>query len=311
MTICVVDIGGTYIRLALSIDGRDFTRDPQKIKTEQFACIEEALSYFMLQEQWLPSTISHILIAKSGRNYWTLSESSVKEIFQNAKLIMVNDFAANAMGLLHVIPSDLLYLGGMKKQPDLHFSSAVIGSGTGLGLAYITPDKTIQRTHGGHMLPALISNEQRELFDDLQHLKTNKTAPIYEDALSGNGLLSIYKILSNRHHLDIEYHDTHHLLAEGRNNPLVQQSLKFYHEILGQFAHQVLAFGYSYGALYLTGGITDRIISHDLFDNDIFFKSLYQNNVTAVLNDVKETPVFWVKDEFISLKGLLHEVVTK
>lgn len=307
MTILVVDIGGTYMRLALSDDAQNFINDPQKIKTDIFADVTDALLHFVGQNNYSPNQITHILIAKSGRNSWNISKDHIISLFPNSKFSLINDFAANALGLVNSNLGDLLHLGGQKTMPDTDYPMAVIGSGTGLGLAYINTTGHIQRTHGGHILPAFTSLEQFELFSELQKLKTANTIPIYEDALSGNGILNIYKILSARHHLDCEYTDTHHLLAIGRNNPLVQQSLKFYHEILGLFAHQVLAFGYSYGALYLTGGITDRIMSHDLFDKETFFENLYQNNVPVVLNDVKSTPVFWVKDEFISLKGLLKQ----
>lgn len=309
MTKCVLDIGGTYIRLALSHDGESFLQDPQKIKTDRFSSIEEALLHFTRQEQCDPLSITDIIIAKSGRNNWVVEQESIRSIFGVSKIVKVNDFAANALGLLSVGNHDLVHIGGVKVLPDTDLPMAVIGSGTGLGLAYISPNKTVQRTHGGHMLPALVTPEQVELFADLQSLKSDGTAAIYEDALSGNGILNIYKILCARSHLDSEYSDTHHLLDAGRNNPMVQQALRFYHEILGLFAHQVLAFGYSYGALFLTGGITDRLVGYDLFDKETFFKSLYQHNVPVVLRDAKSTPVFWVKDEFISLRGLLRESI--
>lgn len=307
MAKCVVDIGGTYIRLAVSHDDQKFARDPQKIKADKFQSVEDALIYFIRQEQCDPLTVSDILIAKSGRNNWLIDQEAIRKFFPVAKILKVNDFAANALGLISVEDKDLVHLGGTKKHPDESLPQAVIGSGTGLGLAYIAPEKIVHRTHGGHMLPALVTQEQIELFQELQAYKDKPTAPIYEDALSGGGILNIYKILARRRHLDSEYHDTHHLLESGRNDPVVQQALKYYHEILGLFAHQVLAFGYSYGALYLTGGITDRLIGYNLFDAETFLGTLYQDNVSVVLRDVKSTPIFWVKDEFISLRGLLRE----
>lgn len=309
MTKCVVDIGGTYIRLALSHDGETFLSEPQKVKTDKFSSIENALTHFVHQEQCDPLSITDILIAKSGRNNWIVEQESIRATFPVSKIIKVNDFAANALGLISIQNHELMHLGGFKALPDIDLPMAVIGSGTGLGLAYIFPNKTVARTHGGHMRPALATPEQIELFDELQTFKVDGTAPIYEDALCGDGILNIYKILCRRHHLDSEYSDTHHLMNAGRNNPMVRQALKYYHEILGLFAHQVLAFGYSYGALFLTGGITDRLVGYDLFDKDTFFESFYQNNVPVVLHDVKSTPVFWVKDEFISLRGLLRESI--
>lgn len=300
----VIDIGGTFMRLALSEDGKTFINDPQKLKCDRYSSLQDALLNFVQAEKKSPQDIKTISIARSGRNAWEIDNTSITRNFPSACLSVVNDFEANALGLINAAPDDVVHLGGMKMVPDTTLPRAVIGSGTGLGLAYIA-NGIVHRTHGGHMLPALTTAEQISLFGELQKLKTDKTIPIYEDALSGNGLLNIYKILSGRNHLDCEYSDTHHLLAEGRNNPLVQQSLKFYHEILGQFAHQVLAFGGAYGGLFLTGGITDRLISHDLFDKEAFLEALYQETVPVVLDDVRKTPIFWVKDEFISLGGLL------
>jgi len=309
MTKCVVDIGGTYIRLALSHDGENFVRDPQKIKADRFQSIEDALVHFMRQEQCQPLSVNEILIAKSGRNNWLIDAISIRQHFPIAKIVKVNDFAANALGLINVGIKDVVHIGGQKITPDAGLPMAVIGSGTGLGLAYISSSKTVQKTHGGHMLPALATVEQFELLRDLQTFKADGTAPIYEDALSGNGILNIYKILCARHHLDCEYHDTHHLIDAGRNNPVALQAFKYYHEILGLFAHQVLAFGNSYGGLFLTGGITDRLFGYNMFDKDTFLSSLYQNNVPIVLRDARSTPIFWVKDEFISLRGMLRESV--
>lgn len=305
MTTLVIDIGGTFMRLALSEDGKTLTTPPQKIRVEQFPAFEDAVLHFVLSANYKPDKILHIRIARSGRNHWLIEDAAITKIFVNSKIAIINDFEANALGLVSPRPDEIVHLGGIKVEPDKTLPRAVIGSGTGLGLAYIHPQGHIQRTHGGHMLPALVGREQIDLFAELQKLKPDRTAPIYEDALSGNGILNIYKILVGKSHLDCAYRDTHHLLSDGRNDPLARQALKFYHEILGQFAHQVLAFGWAYGGLFLTGGITDRLIGHNCFDTDTFLAGLYQDNVPVVLSDVKNTPVFWVRDEFISLRGLL------
>lgn len=303
-----VDIGGTYMRMVLSADGQAFLADPQKIKTENFNTLESALREFILSQKEDPASITGIAVGRSGNSDWKVDGADMLAAFPNARILEVNDFEANALGLINPKPEELLHLGGEKKHPDTGATRAVVGSGTGLGLAYITAGGEVVKTHGGHMLPVLITEEQRDLSQELQKFKTNGTCPIYEDTLSGNGILNIYKVLSGHGHLDCEYRDTHQLMAEGRNNPIVQQTLKFYHEMLGLFAHQAIAFGGAYGGVFLTGGITDRLIGHNLFDSETFFSALYQKNVPRVSQDVRQTPVFWVKDEFISLKGLLGSV---
>lgn len=306
MSRLVIDIGGTYIRFSRAKENCSFSVVPHKIKAEPFASFEEAARNYLRQQQIDPAALTHVAIAKSGRSNWSLDQESCAPIFPNAHITLVNDFEANAYGLIDVSEDDLLFLGGEQRPPDKQQMRAVIGSGTGLGLAYISPQGEVLKTHGGHMRPALETQAQMDMMAAVQKFKTSPTIPIYEDVLGGDGLLSMYKILAAQGHLYTDYRDTHHMLEAGQRDPVVRQVMTLYHEILGLFAHQVLAFGHSYGALYLTGGITDRLIGHNLFAAEIFLKSLYQKTVPIVLDDVRDTPVYWVKDEFVSLKGLLR-----
>lgn len=305
MSILVMDIGGTYMRLAVSDDGQTFYKDPQKIATAPFPAIDDALNYYVQQENIAPESVTRILIARSDRNNWAITPAQIARALPKAQLRLINDFEANAAGLVSVDNDTLLHIGGQKTAPDMSFPRTVIGVGTGLGLAYLTKEQHVQRTHGGHMRPACITPDHITLFAELQAFKQTPSIPIYEDALSGSGLLHMYQVLCARLHCDCAYSDTHALLTAGHSDPIVQNTLAIFHELFGIFAHQVTAFGFSYGGLYLTGGIIDRLFAHNLFDRETFFRHLYQHTVPIVLNDVRSTPVFWVKDEFISLKGLL------
>lgn len=305
MSLLVMDIGGTYMRLALSDDGYTFRKDPQKIATAPFPALDDALTYYVQQENIAAESVTRILIARSDRNNWGITPAQIARALPKAHLTLINDFEANAAGLIRVDNDALLHIGGRKMAPDITFPRAVIGVGTGLGLAYITKEQHVQRSHGGHMRPACVTSGHIALFEELQAFKHTPSIPIYEDALSGRGLLHIYRILCARTHCDCAYADTHALLAAGHSDPLVQNALAIFHELFGIFAHQVVAFGYSYGGLYLTGGIIDRLFAHNLFDHQTFFHHFTQQTVPIVLEDVRSTPVFWVKDEFISLKGLL------
>lgn len=305
MTILVCDIGGTYMRLATSVDGQNFRRDPQKIKTSSFQHIADALKQFVQQENIDCQTIKQVMIAQSDRNTWVIDKESIYSVFPEANFKRFNDFEANAYGLVNVTADDIHYLAGEQKSVDKKSTRAVIGSGTGIGLAYITASGEVLKTHGGHMLPALPDDNIRSIFKALQDFKKQPSVMIYEDALGGDGIYNIYRILSKQNHLDCEFSDVVHMLTAGAHNPLVQQTLKFYHEILGLFLHHVVAFGRAYGGVFLTGGVTDRLINLGLFDIETVLHCFYQDTVPIVTKDVVATPIFWVKDEFISLKGLL------
>ena len=70
--------------------------------------------------------------------------------------------------------------------------------------------------------------------------------------------------LTMKKHIPAEYTDTNDMIARGRNDPMAQYVLKLFHEVLGIFVHQTTAFGFAYDGLYLTGGIIDRLVGHNL-----------------------------------------------
>lgn len=306
MTILLADAGGTHIRFSVSVNGRDLA-EPQKLKVADYPRLEDAIEHYLFSQRIEADDIKSFYYAYGGRNAW--STAGLKTCLPNAAVRVVNDFEANSYGVIAGAGDEFHTLvPGSGQAASIDSSRAVIGSGTGLGLAYIVSSRhgnIVQRTHGGHMLPVTVSEEHRAVFAAVQALKTTPTAPIYEDVLGGPGLFNVYGVLARQAHLDKEYRDTNDMIARGHNDPVAKQALRLYHEILGVFAHQVLAFGHSYRGLYLTGGVTDRLVGHNQFDTATFCKFLYQENVSIVRQDVAATPIFWIKDEFISLKGLL------
>lgn len=309
MTILVCDAGGTHIRYALSEDGR-FISEPQKFKIAEFSNFESIVSHFLSGAQTPAEKITSFRLSYGDQNPWKITEEECSRFLPAADFLKVNDFEANAWGIATASEGEFLLLNKPYGVCSGGASKCVIGSGTGLGLAYISDRKgvpQIQRTHGGHMLPVTVTDDHRELFDKIQKLKQIPSVAIYEDILSGPGIFNIYKLLAGRTHTHAdEYRDTNDMIDRGRNDPLAEQALRFYHEILGVFAHQAVAFGFSYQGLYLTGGITDRLVINNLFDFDTFEKFFIQDNIEIVKKDVGATPVFWVKNEFIALKGLLE-----
>lgn len=308
MTLLLCDVGGTFVRFALKRQG-ELMRVPQKLRAANYPVFEEAARHFLTSSDISPNDISALGLAFGSRNPWQITSESVAALLPRAEFYKINDFEANAYGVLNISEEDLFLLNKdpLPKNQRTNGAKCVVGPGTGLGLAYIfegPQGKLVQKTHGGHMRPACLGEESPLLFQSLAALRPDGTIPIYEDVVSGPGLYNLYRIFSSRNHLGLEYRDTHELLAKGRNDPLVIQSLKVFHEWLGVFVHQAVAFGNSYGGVYLTGGIMDKLALLDLFDSSTFFDSFYQKNVPIVMADVLATPVYWIRDEYVSLRGL-------
>lgn len=308
MTFLLCDVGGTFVRFALKKPGQAMT-PPQKLRAADYPLFENAAQHFLVSSSVPATQISAFALAFGSRNTWSIDQENIAPLLPHAAFHKINDFEANAYGLLGLPEEDALLLNpspsGRKNKKGGRW--CVVGPGTGLGLAYILEGphgQFVQKTHGGHMRPAFLDEESPVLFKSLTALRPDGTSPIYEDILSGPGLYRLYQLLASHKHLELEYCDTYELLAKGRNDPLVIQSLKIFHEWLGIFVHQAVAFGNSYGGVYLTGGIMDKLVLLDLFDPSTFFNTFYQKNVAVVMADVLSTPVYWVRDEYVSLRGL-------
>lgn len=309
MAILLCDAGGTHARFALSRDGKTMTA-PQKVKAADFPTIGRAIEQFLHGQNILPEEIRSFRLALGGRNPWQITKEEIAITLPHTDFVELNDFEANAHGIAMAESDDFMLLNHPRGTYSKDGSSKIVaGIGTGLGLAYIfeTPSgPLVRRTHGGHMLPATASETHRDLFDALHKNKKGPSASIYEDIVSGNGLFNLYRLLSERTHTHQEYRDANDLIDRGANDPLAQQAIKILHEMLGVFLHQAAAFGFAYGGIYLTGGIIDRLIGKGLFDMVAVEKFFHQDNAEIVQKDVSATPIYWVKDEFVALQGLLE-----
>lgn len=308
MTILLCDVGGTHIRFAVSKNAGAMSI-PEKLRVDTHNSLEDAIAKYLLAQSINTGDITDLYLAFSNRNAWSTEKEILQVVLPKANIHQVNDFEANAYGVLVGTSEDFHVLSAGQGPAPAHASRVILGVGTGLGLAYVLRNRGqsfIQRTHGGHMLPAALREEHQKIFSDLGAQKADGTIPIFEDVLSGKGLFALYRLVCHRNQLNPEYHDEADLLISGKDDPVMKQTLQIWFELLGIFAHEAVAFGFSYGGIYLTGGMIDRLIGAGLFDIDAFLKGFHQKNVPVVVRDVKATSVYWIKDEFVSLLGLLR-----
>lgn len=307
--ILVCDVGGTHVRFAVKSTTGDLGK-LYKSRADEHQSLEEAVLSYVEKNKYSPSQISGFFLAFSNRNGWNVNHEQLAEILPQARIVQVNDFEANAYGVHAITSNDvnLLRSGDSTVKISSGSSLCLLGPGTGLGLAYIMQAHNgsvcVQRTHGGHMIPAMFSAELSEMLDAVQKYKTTKTMPIYEDMAAGPGLYNIYQVLCERAGQDKQCVDANAVIQQAQTEKICHEALRLFHEMLGGFAGQAVSFGHSYKGLYLTGGIIDRIMQQGCFQTESFFRYFTNNPVPIVRDDLNATPVYWVKDEFISLKGL-------
>lgn len=300
------DIGGTYARF-VKADGDTFT-EPQKYRADDFETLEDALQEYCSDER------GELSIATAAyedgdvwqfvnQNKWVMNPASLKENGWDIKAIL-NDFAASTWGLIDLDPDsqNILHEGESVEAPK-----CLIGPGTGLGLGYLVPTDNgphVQRTHGGHMIATAATEEQWLIMKTVRRQKGGTQVNVFEHFVSGPGLYNIYSAL-NLIAGKTPKADSPEEMLDHKDDACVQDALRLFHEFFGLFARTVTITGHSYGGLYLTGGVLERLKNAGLFDFELFQQFFTLPGVDSATDALQNTPIIHVTDPHLAMNGLL------
>ncbi len=223
----VADIGGTHARFAWAGDPptptdrsacSDRVIDPaqrgtpallasQTFPTRALPTFEAALEAFLTQHPAPSGSVRRVVIAAAGpvketqvvltnRPEWRIDAQRLAQRL-TAPVWLLNDFVAQAYGLMSAAASDWTTLPGTAGLPPQPGPApiAVIGPGTGLGVALLwqpspTTTPLVLASEGGNLrLPRLPALEA--IWDTLAHGAPDGT-PYWEWVLSGPGLQRLY-----------------------------------------------------------------------------------------------------------------------
>jgi glucokinase len=309
----LADIGGTFARFAFFENGK--IEHIQKYKASEYKSFETALEIY-LRESGLPR--APLLIATAAypdasgvwrfvnENPWVIDVAALKSSGWPVEVIL-NDFEAATWSISGLRPEDLEALQAGAPQSG---NRCLMGPGTGLGLGYLIDTANglhVQRTHGGHMPVACLSDEQWFIAQTVRQIHKEASVPVFENFVSGPGLMHIYRAVCFAYDKPSPLKTPEELL-ENPDDDSVRDALMFFHEYLGIFAATAVVTGHAYGGLYLTGGVLDRLIEKDLFDPHIFLKAFLIGGVDSVKAALENTPVYHVKTPYLPLSGLIEAV---
>lgn len=311
MILC--DIGGTFARLAQSGGGAISTI--RKYAVADYQTFEDALAAFCSEEN-IPNQ-GTIAIATAAyedgpkgkeiwrfvnRNKWVLDAAALKRAGWSVATIL-NDFAAATWGLQNLAVDDFEVL---KDGAAIDAPLCLMGPGTGLGLGYLM-NGYVQRTHGGHMLAAALTEEQQQLINTAQTLKEGGAIVSFENLASGPGLQNIYASLCKMRGIPNKFERAEDIL-NNEDDALVKDALRLFHEFLGIFAQNAVITAHAYGGLYLTGGMVDRLKARNLFDFKSFEKFFVLKSVDSVTRALDATPIYYVTHPSLAMKGLMESL---
>lgn len=258
-------IGGTYISLAVT--------DIDELTIANFALLNSADFDNPMQavERYLksiPRCPDMIGLAVDGtvtgdqvqmhHRKWSFNRNDVRAATGTERVNFVNDVEAVALSLPRLTKFELMTLD--TEVPALNAPKAVVGAGTGLGVAGLvrSGDQWIPMAgHGGHMgFPRQPVGE----FDVRQALPKADFISA-EHVFSGTGLVAVYLALAKGQAAG-EHPTPEWITRAGlaREDEAATEALRLMAIWLGRFAGDMAALFDARGGIYLTGGLCSNIV---------------------------------------------------
>lgn len=267
----VADIGGTNARFAYVKENSQELCGIQTFRCHDYANIDKAISAYIdslsgdVIFRDIEIKVDNYCLAVAGpvendwidlpNNHWCFSKRLLTEAL-GAKVSVINDFSAQALSIEWLTDSDLIWIGDQRPAQDEQGVIAVLGPGTGLGVAALLANGSIVPSEGGHISFAPTDEHQLKL---LRLLWQRYDRVSVERLLSGMGLENLYwanSILSGN-----EAARTAAEITVGARNgdDLCLRAVADFSAILGSVAGDMaLAMG-AYKGVYLSGGILPKI----------------------------------------------------
>ena len=314
--VLVADLGGTYARFSYadaSIGVSSLT-PPFVLETESFVTFGDVLQE-VLDETGRPD-VNAAAICGAGPVVqgdadtsidmtncpWQLTEAELKTRLGTSRVQLVNDFAAIAHALPLFDEEELLQIGG--GAPDASGPLAVLGAGTGLGVAGLVPDGqgryVLIDGEGGHADIAPANTRELAIYERLLRRFGNVNA---ETILSGGGLEALHDALCEMEGLVCEPVSAAEIAARAATGgePISAEAVHCFTSWLGAAAANVALTMGATGGVYIAGGIVPRW--GGLFEVQRF-RTRFEDR-GKISEYIKPIPTYLVTAPDPALKGLV------
>jgi glucokinase len=276
----VADIGGTHARFAL-VRGEDGgVHDVRSFRCRDFASPQAAaLAYLSLAAPpgapapaprrvalALATPIDGDSVCMTNSD-WCVSRTDMTRALGADEVLLLNDFEALALALprLAAAPGNEAVRWMTAARPDRSLPMAVIGPGTGLGVAGCVPagrDWIALAAEGGHVTAAAADDFEGQL---LRVMRIEHEHVSAERMLSGTGLPGLHRAVCIVRGVpcdeDLEPADiTRRALDEGDAHCLA--TLDSFCAMLGGFAGNVALTLGARGGLFVAGGVAQKLGSY-------------------------------------------------
>ena len=266
----VADIGGTNARFALIETPGGAPTQVMWLKNADYPALQAALGDYLARTAGTHPRACCLAVAgpvtgdvfRFSNIAWEASQSALAKEFGFSSLRFVNDFEALAMGVSALQPVELLEFGGGTAIPSAPI--AIIGPGTGLGVAGLFPEPDGRwravPTEGGHTDFAPITDLEIAILQALRPRFGGRVSA--ENILSGPGLAALHETLAMLDGGMIVSLSPPEIIDRGtadRPDSTCLTTLRLFCAILGSFAGNVALTTGARGGVVLGGGILPRL----------------------------------------------------
>ena len=308
--ILLADAGGTFTRFALADDAGAIT-ESSVLESAMSSTFEDAARGFLADTGATPARIaiaaagplSHGVIELTNGPRWRISARDVGAAFDGAEVLLVNDFAGLAAGAPHMPAQSLVRIAPGEADPA--GAIAVVGPGTGLGVALLAPrgDRAWQVLpgEGGHAgLSPVNDREIAILFQLIRRFGHVRS----EFVLSGTGLEILWETIAALDGAAAGTRPTAGEISERARRKtcaISTETVTIFTGWLGGFAGDVALIAGATGGVYLAGGILPRWGT--LFDAALFRRRFISKGSHREM--MERIPVNLITDPQACFKGLL------
>ncbi|MEU7742314.1 glucokinase [Nonomuraea sp. NPDC049158] len=258
----VADIGGTNARFGLVTSPGARPSHVAVLAGADYATLPEAVAAYLAQHAGgvRPGAACLALAGPVEDDRYALTNSAWSGSASDLGLpytMLLNDFEALAVSLPRLEPADLASLGGPE---PAHGVKAVLGPGTGLGVAGLVPTDggwTPISGEGGHVTVPVRDDREREIVRVLRAGGLDHV--VAEHVLSGPGLVVLHRALAEVNGVDAPRLSSADIVAR-LDDSLCAETVEVFCGMLGSFAGNVALTLGARGGVYLGGGVLPRIV---------------------------------------------------
>ena len=262
------DIGGTNARFALATPDRPGYHSVLELRCEDFATADDAISHYL--DTINADSPDAVCLAAAGpivddtvkitNNHWDISAAETREDFGIENVRLLNDFTAIAYSIPLLTETEVRSIGRHDHDwlPKGNFSVAILGPGTGLGVAGLCRrDETVVPItgEGGHVGFAPETEQQLEILKVLRNQFDRVSA---ERLIAGSGLENIYLALRSIRRESGPQLSAAQIFAQREPGNLAAEAVDVFFELLGQVAGDVALTLGAVDGVYIAGGIAKR-----------------------------------------------------